>query len=221
VKKVKHLWMTAVLLIVLSGLANAAGVDKKGCADHPLFPTRMPGYNIVDCETKDFDAFNLETGKRTRLGVEGRRTKITYRVEDRSKEPSALAIVRNYENAIRSVQGVVLFSDPNRLMNGKIMKDGKEVWVQAERGNGLIWLTIVEKAGMAQDIVANADAIANDIKSTGHAALYGIYFDTGKSEVKPESEAALKEVAKLLSSDPGLKLLVVVTPTPWDTSRRT
>ncbi len=27
--------------------------------------------------------------------------------------------------------------------------------------------------------------------------------------MKPESEAALKEVAKLLSSDPGLKLLVV------------
>jgi OmpA-OmpF porin, OOP family len=209
VEKVKHLWITAVLLIVVSGLANAAGGDKKGCADHPVFPTRMPGYNIVDCETKGFDAFNLETGKRAKISVEGKRTKITYRVEDRSKEPSSLAIVRNYENAIKSVQGTVLFSDPNLLVNGKIVKDGKEVWVQAQRGNGLIWLTIVEKAGMAQDIVANADAIGNDIKSTGHAAVYGIYFDTGKSEVKPESQAALQEVAKLLSNDPGLKLLVV------------
>ena len=89
------------------------------------------------------------------------------------------------------------------------MKDGKEIWVQVERGNGLIWLTMVEKAGMAQDIVANADAFGKDIKSTGHAAVYGIYFDTGKSEVKSESQAALQEVAKLLSSDPGLKLLVV------------
>ena len=208
-EKVKHLWITAVLLIVVSSLANAAGGDKKGCADHPVFPTRMPGYSIADCETKDFDAFNLETGKKAKTGVEGRRTKLTYRVEDRSKEPSGLTVVRNYENAIKSVQGTVLFSDPNRLVNGKIVKDGKEVWVQAEKGNGLIWLTIVEKAGMVQDIVANADAIGNDIKSTGHAAVYGIYFDTGKSEVKPESQAALQEVAKLLSSDPGLKLLVV------------
>jgi hypothetical protein len=169
----------------------------------------MPGYSIANCETKDFDAVNFETGKKDKASVEGRRTKLTYRVEDRSKEPSGLEVVRNYENAITSVQGTVLFIDRNRLVNGKIVKDGKEVWAQVEKGNGLIWLTVVEKAGMAQVIVANADAFGNDIKSTGHATVYGIYFDTGKSEVKPESQAALQEVAKLLSSDPGLKLLVV------------
>jgi OOP family OmpA-OmpF porin len=208
-EKIKHLWITAVVLLISSGLAGAADLGKKGCADHPLFPTRMPGYYIVDCEMKDFDAFNLETGKREKVRVEGRRTKLTYRVEDRSKEPSGLAVVRNYENAIKSVQGTVLYIDGNRIVNGKIVKDGNEFWAQAEKGNGQIWLTVVEKTGMAQVIVANADAIGNDIKSTGHAAVYGIYFDTGKSEVKPESQAALQEVAKLLSSDPGLKLLVV------------
>lgn len=103
----------------------------------------------------------------------------------------------------------VLFIDKGRFVNGKIVKDGKEVWVQVEKGNGAIWLTVVEKAGMAQEIVANADAFGNDIKSTGHAAIYGIYFDTGKSEVKSESQAALQEIAKLLSNDLGLKLLVV------------
>ena len=103
----------------------------------------------------------------------------------------------------------VLFIDKDRFVNGKIVKDGKEVWVQVEKGNGAIWLTVVEKAGMAQEIVANADAFGNDIKSTGHAAIYGIYFDTGKSEVKSESQAALQEIAKLLSNDLGLKLLVV------------
>lgn len=120
-----------------------------------------------------------------------------------------LHLVRNYENAIKSVRGTVLFIDKGRFVNGKIVKDGKEVWVQVEKGNGAIWLTVVEKAGMAQEIVANADAFGNDIKSTGHAAIYGIYFDTGKSEVKSESQAALQEVAKLLSNDPSLKLLVV------------
>ena len=112
----------------------------------------MPGYYIADCETKDFDAFNFETGKKEKARVEGRRTKLTYRVEDRSKEPSGLSVVRNYENAIKSVQGTVLFIDGNRIVNGKIVKDGNEFWAQAEKGNGQIWLTVVEKAAMAQVI---------------------------------------------------------------------
>lgn len=39
--------------------------------------------------------------------------------------------------------------------------------------------------------------------------MEGIYFDTGKSELKPESAAAITEVAKLLKGDAGLKLYVV------------
>ena len=90
VEKIKHLWITAIVLLISSGLAGAALPDKKGCVDHPVFPTRMPGYSIANCETKDFDAFNFETGKKDKAGVEGRRTKLTYRVEDRSKEPSGI-----------------------------------------------------------------------------------------------------------------------------------
>ena len=207
--KKNQLWIAILIFLFSFGPAVALTPDKKGCADHPVFPNRMPGYSIANCETKDFDAVNFETGKKDKTSVEGRRTKLTYRVGDRSKEPSGIEVVRNYENAIKSVQGTVLFIDKKRLVNGRIVKDGKEVWAQVEKGNGLIWLTVVEKAGMAQVIVANADAFGNDIKSTGHATVYGIYFDTGKSEVKSESQAALQEVAKLLSSDQGLKLLVV------------
>ena len=209
IQKIKHIWITAFIFVISSGLASAASPDKKGCVDHPVFPTRMPGYSLADCETKDFDTFHFETGKKDKTGVEGRRTKLSYRIEDRSKEPSSLEVVRNYDNAIKNVGGTVLFTDRNRFVNGKIVKDGKEIWAQVEKGNGLIWLTVVEKGGMAQNIVANADALGNDIKSTGHAAVYGIYFDTRKSEVKSESQAAQQEVAKMLSSDPGLKLLVV------------
>lgn len=39
--------------------------------------------------------------------------------------------------------------------------------------------------------------------------MYRIYFDTGKSDVKPESGAALKEIAKLLAAQPALKLWIV------------
>jgi outer membrane protein OmpA-like peptidoglycan-associated protein len=62
---------------------------------------------------------------------------------------------------------------------------------------------------MAQEVVADAAALKNDLGSSGHVAVYGIYFDTNRSEVKPESEPALAEIAKLLAQDPGLKLKVV------------
>jgi len=55
----------------------------------------------------------------------------------------------------------------------------------------------------------DAASLANDINRTGHASVYGIYFDTGKADVKPESDATLKEIAKLLQGDPMLKLYVV------------
>ncbi|MBS1171656.1 MAG: yiaD 1, partial [Proteobacteria bacterium] len=51
--------------------------------------------------------------------------------------------------------------------------------------------------------------MSNDLRATGHVAVYGIYFDTGKAVVKPESKPALDEVAKLLKGDPNLKLWVV------------
>jgi outer membrane protein OmpA-like peptidoglycan-associated protein len=62
---------------------------------------------------------------------------------------------------------------------------------------------------MVQEIVANAEAFSNNIKATGHAAIYGIHFDTGKSVIKPESDAALAEIVKLLNGDANLKVNVV------------
>ncbi len=62
---------------------------------------------------------------------------------------------------------------------------------------------------MKQEVVANAAAMGNDINATGHVSVYGIYFDTGKSEIKPESDAAISEIAKLLKNNGALKLYVV------------
>ena len=58
-------------------------------------------------------------------------------------------------------------------------------------------------------VMVDANAMAKEIAATGHVALYGIHFDTNKAELKPESDAALQEIAKLLKQDPNLKLLVV------------
>ncbi len=199
--------LSVALLAFLPAFAQA---DKKGCADHPLFPTRMPGYILLNCKVEEFGVYEFYMAKGPKTPVEGKFTYLVYQFTGpRANEPSGLAIIRNYENAINKVGGTILQSDPVRWVNGKVHKNGQEVWFQAEKGNGVIWLRVVEKQAMAQYIAADAAAMGHDLKATGHIALYGIYFDTNKSEVKPESKAALDEIAKLLKQDPGLKLKVV------------
>jgi OOP family OmpA-OmpF porin len=82
--------------------------------------------------------------------------------------------------------------------------------VPATNNRPLVLLEIVETAPMDAGLVTvDAAAMAKGIASEGHVALYGIYFDTNKADLKPESTAALVEIAKLLKTDPSLKLLVV------------
>jgi outer membrane protein OmpA-like peptidoglycan-associated protein len=185
--------------------------DKAGCTDHPLFPTRMPGYSIEACKVEEFGFFEFFTPKPPKMRVEGKFTFITYVVSDRKIEQSGLAVVRNYEGALQKIGATSVKTDTNSTwwVNGKVVKDGQEAWAQAEKGNGKIWVRIVEKKAMQQYIEADAAALGSDIKSTGHVAVYGILFDTNKSVVKPESKPALDEIAKLLKQDPALKLKVV------------
>jgi len=82
-------------------------------------------------------------------------------------------------------------------------------WSNLDRGSDILLYVIEVKPMEGGLVTVDAAALASDIKQTGHSAVYGIYFDTGKADVKPESDAALKEIAKLLQDDAGLKLLVV------------
>jgi OOP family OmpA-OmpF porin len=74
----------------------------------------------------------------------------------------------------------------------------------------VIQVDVIETKPMETGLVTvNAEALAKDIGKTGHVAIYGIYFDTGKADVKSESEPALREIVKLLQQNPALKLYVV------------
>jgi outer membrane protein OmpA-like peptidoglycan-associated protein len=200
------LFLSAAVFVPIA----SADPDQAGCKDHPLFPTRMPEYRIESCQTEDFGSFDFFTTKPPKVRVEGKVTTITYIFTgQKGTEPSGIAVVRNYENAIQKVGGSILGSVPNWWVNGKIVKSGHETWFQAEKGNGKIWLRIVERKAMQQNVVASAQMFQDDIKTSGHAAVYGITFDTDSAVIKPESAQAISEIAKLLKNDPGLKIFVV------------
>ena len=170
------------------------------------------------------------------IEVRGKITAIEYRTP---KERSVLEIQENYEQALKGGGFEILFSclgtectkgrlarfrsdmlnekvtlgaDYSGLISAKLVRPDGDVYVVIanEQHNAYTILHVIEAKPMQTGLVkVDADALLKDIDRTGHAAIYGIYFDTNKADVKPESKQALGEIAKLLNSRPKLKLYVV------------
>jgi OOP family OmpA-OmpF porin len=171
---------------------------------------RMPGYIISDYEVKEFDKFTSSYLSGQDENWEGKVTRLAYNIKTGANQPSMLQIARNYENAVKKIGGKILVSE-GRVIEGKIEKDGAVTYVHVESFNdGRNYdVIIVETGAMKQDVVADAAALSAIIAATGKAAVYGIYFDTAKSVIKPESTPALEEIVKLLKLNGGLTLYVV------------
>jgi outer membrane protein OmpA-like peptidoglycan-associated protein len=184
--------------------------DAANCKDHPLF-TRMQDMHIATCKQAEFDRAVFKTGKGrgTDTAVEGRRFEIRYIANTGATPPTPVAILRNHQQAIKAIGGTVAFED-QRYTTLSLSKDGREIWAQVDTawGRGYM-LVIVEKQAMTQEVAASAEVFQSGLRTTGHVEVPGIYFDTGKAELKPESDAAVAEVAKLLKADPALKVYVV------------
>ena len=203
-----------VMFGILFGLLFTAGLalaqeDMPGSKDHPLL-TRMPDFYISGYEYKEFDQADFLNDKGEDIKIEGQKYHIEYEIMEEKKAPSEIQILRNYENAVKKIGGSTVYEAPGETWL-KVERGGKTTWiyVYAHCDGECYELTIVEKQAMVQEVVANAQSLARDISSTGHASVYGIYFDFNKATVKPESEPTLKEIAKLLKQEPNLKLYVV------------
>ena len=185
--------------------------DIKGSKDHPLF-NRMPGYRIMHYKDHDFDVYNnFRNEKGKKMTIEGHFYYFNYGIKKGEKKASGPQVLRNYMNAVKKAGGSVILEQGCCNVYLKLKKNNQVTWVrvQSYRDAGSYEVWIIEEAKMKQDIVVNAKAMLNDLNSQGHIALYGIYFDFDKSDVKSESEPALKEITKLLTENPSLNLYVV------------
>jgi outer membrane protein OmpA-like peptidoglycan-associated protein len=202
----------AILFVSTAFTAATQMTDYKGYKDPALF-TRMPHYflstedSLVD---KPFEAFEF-TVKNGTQSVEGRHLHYTYSFDESAgTSPGFLQIVRNYEAAARKIGGEIL-SDDVRRTTIRIARNGQETWVALEAFNeGKEYeLNIIERQLMKQDVVADAAALRAGLTANGHVEVPGILFDFGKSDIKPESEPALAQVAALLQANAALKAWVV------------
>jgi OOP family OmpA-OmpF porin len=196
-------------LLGSNGHLLAAEQDFKGSKDHPLL-SRMPDFRISEYKDIEFDSYRF-IGKDVKYEiVEGHKYYFQYNLNSGASEPGELKIRRNIQDALKKIGGKVVFDDNfNKTSTIVVQKDDKETWVEVRSYNNMYRLNIVERDIMKQEIVANAAAMGNDIGTTGHVAVYGIFFDSGKSEIKPESDTAIVQISKLLKNNGTLKLYVV------------
>ncbi len=202
-----------IALIATSLTTTFAQQDAEGTKDHPMFPNRMTNY-LRSESTTNFDAveFNLASGGSKIISKEGTKTLIRYdfNTESGQSKPSALQILRNYEAAAKKIGGETLFLNAGEgLGTFKIVKNNAEVWVKIETGgdgnNDFYYLTILQIELMKQELTSND--ILTALNTDGHIALY-INFETGKSDIKPESQNIIDQIIEMLKLNPTLKISI-------------
>ncbi|MHA2612169.1 MAG: OmpA family protein [bacterium JZ-2024 1] len=158
-------------------------------------------------------------------GPQGRSTLEVFRNYEKALLQAGYSIVFKEEKKQRGLRDISHFFDKvNRRGWGgwadpelhpwfylSAISPGKEIYialaVAGSRDNPRTVLYIIEPKEM--ELGLTSAEMLELIKKTGHVAIYGIYFDFDKADIKPESEPALKEIAKFLRENPQVKLYVV------------
>ncbi|MBL8173708.1 MAG: OmpA family protein [Bryobacterales bacterium] len=214
--------LTAHALLAMAALANA---------DHPAV-TSYPGSRILIHRQVEFDEYPLAldlSGRKERLHLEGRVTRIQYR---NPAGRSALEIYRNYEGAFRAVHAKLLFTckleqcrswplyHEQKLINmgsqsyhafvARFVHAGRETHAVVAVSQPITWVHIIEAKPMDFGLVAvDARAMQETLGRNGRISLHNIQFDTGQSAILPQSRNTIAEIAKLLTSTPTLNLDIV------------
>lgn len=170
------------------------------------------------------------------IDAEGQKTIIAYQIP---AGPSPLEVLRNFQQRMLDNGFEILYEckdsdcglsnftgaleiaplpamnlDPFnfRYVGAKRIQDGQEIhaFVVASEYGGRLYAQVATVASSAMEMrMVDAAQMAADIAAAGRVALYGIYFDTDETDVRPESEPTLAQIVELLNSDPSLNLIVV------------
>ncbi len=195
------------LLMTITPLAlraQDAPEDYEGCKDSQLI-TRMPGSTIHSCENKEFEQADLPIAK----GDDQEQTKHIegeYHYWDYGTREgvSDIQVFRNLETALKTGGFHIVYENPTTTITAN---KGK-TWIYFQNSGSFYYQTIITEQQMEQEVTADASSIKDELDKSGHIAVYGILFDTGKATLQDSSTATLQQIAKLLNDNPDLKLRI-------------
>ena len=197
----------------------------------------ISGYQVKDFDAARIQAAPFRNDKPADARrLEGRITRIAYRT---NPGPSILEVSRNFETQLTKAGfetllscdtdacGGIPFTEaidalpiPQMWVDGfnyhyfagRKVDGGRETYasvVVSENNKEIYAQLIVAELGAIENKMVDAAAMAKGLGEAGHIALYGIYFDTDKAVIKPESRPTLEQIAKLLAGQPQLNVFIV------------
>jgi outer membrane protein OmpA-like peptidoglycan-associated protein len=197
----------------------------------------ITGYQVKDFDAARMQAAPFKDGQPTGARrLEGRVIKIAYRS---GPGPSILEVSRNFETQLAKAGfetllacdtdacGGIPFTEAvdslpmpqmwvdgfnYRYVAGRKVEGGRETYASvlvSENNRDIYAQLVVAELGAMQNKMVDAAAMQKGLGEAGHIALYGIYFDTDKAVLKPESAPTLGEIAKLLAGQPQLGVFIV------------
>lgn len=205
-----------ISILIASIVSGFSQDDTEGCKDHAIL-TRMPTYFISSC-SNSYNQAEIVTGstngEQIRKTIEGNVSSIEYNQKEgnEGKLPSWFQIVKNYENALGKIGGKKIFSD-GLVATFHVTGDNKDIWISIELNTSdadgvnvySFYAKIIEMEAMKQEI--QASEIFEKLNTEGHISLY-INFETGKSDIKTESQKTIDEIAEMLKNNSSLKVSI-------------
>lgn len=213
------------LISLTIALALPALADKPPCEPNPLF-SPFPNETVESCERNAFSSLQLWRWKKEgdpKSGAEPFKIegefwsyRSSFAKDAKGQFPATLEVQRNFEQAVVAAKGVLL-----NVGNGRVVyriKKADDVFVGESGCGGGRGLggdctgtvhRIIRLAPMEQTVVVTADQIAKSIVDEGKAVFYGLYFDTDKAELKPESKPTLEQIAKWLEANPKNDVFII------------
>lgn len=211
----KKIILAFLFLLSIPFIVNAQ-TDAEGCKDHPLF-TKFQNFYISEC-SENYNELTLRMSSEKTETKEGNLFSITYyfNFDSGEKEKSPLQIIKNYENAVKNNGGEMVYKNTNALdadveATFHLISKNKEYWVKIGSFGGTpssvehYTLYVLEMEAMKQEI--QASEMMKALNKDGFIALY-INFETGKADIKPESQPTVEQIVEMLKQNSNLKISI-------------
>ena len=161
-------------------------------------PYLTPLPNTTRKTWKTEEPFELKAAKEPESRMLGPAVYLRY---EGGANLSGVEIQARYSASLAKAGWEVVRSDVGGVTGAHYTQHGRDIWAKITPiGSSYA----VEVADMGAS--ARPDKLAKALQDQGHVAVYGIYFDSDKAILRPDSEATLAQIQQLLTRQASMKL---------------